>query len=99
MILARVAADEAEVLTLAVVGAARRAGVGRRLLAAAMGEAARRGAASMFLEVGERNGAALGLYAGAGFVAVGRRERYYAGGEAAVVMRARLAFPADGAMS
>ncbi len=90
MVLARVAADEAEILTLATVPEARRQGVGRALLAAAMAEAAARGATSVVLEVAVGNAAALALYDRAGFVPVGRRVRYYPGGGDALVLRAPL---------
>ncbi len=90
MVLARVAADESEVLTLAVMPGARRQGVARRLLARTMAEAAERGAASMVLEVAAGNDAARALYAAAGFRPVGRRPGYYAGGTDALVLRAAL---------
>ncbi len=90
LVLARVAGDEAEILTLAVVPAARRAGLGRALLAAAAAEAASRGARAMFLEVAAANHAARALYAAGGFVPVGRRRRYYADGQDALVLRAAL---------
>lgn len=77
-VLARVAADEAEILTLAVAPAARRRGLGRRLTEAAAELAAAQGAASLFLEVAEDNAAGRGLYAAAGFVEAGRRPGYYA---------------------
>lgn len=89
-VLARVAADEAEILTLAVVPGARRRGQGGGLLAAAMAQAAARGAATMFLEVSERNAAARALYAAAGFGEAGRRRRYYADGSDALVLRRGL---------
>ncbi len=89
-VLARVASDEAEILTLAVSPEARRSGLGRALLAAAMAEARARGAASMFLEVAAANEAALALYADAGFTQVGTRPNYYPGGAAALVLRASL---------
>jgi [ribosomal protein S18]-alanine N-acetyltransferase len=96
MVLARVAADEADILTIAVLPDARRRGLGRALLLAAMEEAARRGAKLMFLEVGVANDAAGALYAACGFVQVGRRRGYYANGADALVMRARLtASPRD----
>lgn len=85
-ILARVAADEAEILTLAVVPEARRQGVGGALLAEAMAGAVARGAGAMFLEVSDRNAAARALYAGAGFEEVGRRKRYYGDGADALVL-------------
>ena len=75
--LARVAADEAELLSLGVVPAARRRGAARALLDAIIRQAQRRGAVTLFLEVAETNDAARLLYATNGFVAVGRRPDYY----------------------
>lgn len=75
--LCRVAADEAEVLTIGVIPAHRGAGVGHLLLEQALAEAASRGAARMFLEVSETNRAARALYAAQGFVGVGTRKKYY----------------------
>jgi ribosomal-protein-alanine N-acetyltransferase len=94
-VLARVAADEAEILTLAVAPAARRQGHGGALLAAAMAQAAARGAASMFLDVAADNAAARALYAAAGFAEVGRRRRYYADGADALVLRRDLNAPSS----
>jgi ribosomal-protein-alanine N-acetyltransferase len=91
MILARVAADEVEVLTLAVAPAARRQGLGTRLLDAAMTLATSRGARTAFLEVSISNTAARTLYARAGFTPTGRRPRYYADGTDALVLRRTLA--------
>jgi ribosomal-protein-alanine N-acetyltransferase len=90
MILARVAADEVEVLTLAVAPAARRRGLGTRLLDAAMTLATSRGACTAFLEVSISNTAARTLYARAGFTPTGRRPRYYADGTDALVLRRTL---------
>ncbi len=89
-VLARVAADEAEILTLAVAPAARRQGIGGALLAEAMAGAVVRGAGAMFLEVSDRNAAARALYAAAGFLSVGRRKRYYGDGADALVLRREL---------
>jgi ribosomal-protein-alanine N-acetyltransferase len=77
-ILARVVADEAEILTLAVSPDVRRQGIGRALVEAAAEESARRGARSFFLEVAEDNPEALALYESADFQAVGLRRAYYA---------------------
>lgn len=77
-ILIRVAADEAEILTLAVRPAARRRGLASRLVEAAERQAADAGAERLFLEVAEDNTAARGLYDRLGFEAAGRRRRYYA---------------------
>ncbi len=90
MLLGRVAVDEAEILTLAVVPGARRRGLARALLLSAMAQAAAAGAVSMVLEVGITNQAARRLYDAAGFVAVGLRRLYYRDGSDAVVMRAAL---------
>jgi len=89
-VLARVAAEQAEVLTLAVHPAARRQGHGAALLMGAMAGARARGATTMFLEVAESNAAARGLYAAAGFAEVGRRRRYYPDGGDALVLRRDL---------
>ena len=94
-VLARVAADEAEILTLAVAPAARRLGHGGALLAGAMAAAVARGAVAMFLEVAEPNAAARALYAAAGFAEAGRRRRYYPDGADALVLRRELIGPAD----
>jgi len=91
-VVARVAGDEAEILTLAVAPEARGKGLGRALLNAAIAEARRCGTAAIFLEVGTDNPAALALYAGLGFANVGTRKGYYRGGDAAVL---RLSLPPD----
>ena len=90
LVLARVAADESEVLTLGVVPLARRTGLGRTLLDRAMAAAAARGAVRMLLEVADANVAARALYAASGFAVVGRRRGYYLGGGDALVLRAAL---------
>jgi ribosomal-protein-alanine N-acetyltransferase len=90
LILARAAAGEAEVLTLAVLPSGRRRGLGTALLAGAMQGAVLRGATAMFLEVAAGNAAALALYRASGFAEVGRRRRYYADGADALVMRRDL---------
>lgn len=90
LVLARVAADESEILTLGVVPDARGRGLGGALLRRAMKTARVRGADCTLLEVEEGNAAARALYAGAGFVAVGRRRGYYAGGADALILRATL---------
>jgi ribosomal-protein-alanine N-acetyltransferase len=76
-VVARVAAGEAEILTLAVDPARRRAGLGERLAAAAVAAAGDAGAEAVFLEVATDNPAAIALYGKLGFVAAGRRPAYY----------------------
>ncbi len=90
VVLARVAADEAEILTLAVTPAAQRRGLGTALLRAGMREAAARGAATVFLEVSASNAPARALYAAAGFRSVGCRRRYYPDGGDAIVLEATI---------
>jgi ribosomal-protein-alanine N-acetyltransferase len=89
MVLWRTAADEAEILTIAVLPPWRRAGLGGRLLDAALDGARSDGAATMFLEAASGNTAALALYAARGFVRMGMRKGYY-GGEDAITMRREL---------
>lgn len=92
--LARVVGDDAEILTIGVLPAARRGGLGRRLVEAACDEAARRGAAALFLEVAEDNAAARMLYTQSGFVQVGRRPSYYLrAGERVAALVLRRSFP------
>jgi len=90
MLIARVAVDEAEVLTLAVVPERRQQGLGANLLAFAAREARLRGARSLFLEVSTRNPAARGLYQRSGFQQVGRRRAYYSDGSDALVLSKAL---------
>ncbi len=75
--LARAVTDDAEIFTLATLPAARRSGLAFAVLGAVMGQARRLGAARLFLEVDQRNEAALRLYARAGFSVVGHRYGYY----------------------
>lgn len=89
-VLARVAAGEAEILTLAVTPSARGKGLGRALLQAAISKARDMGAQTMFLEVGADNPAARALYAALGFTKVGDRKGYYQGRDA-LVLRLPLA--------
>ena len=77
------------VLLVVVAEDARRRGIGRALLAAALARAP--AARVAHLEVRASNAAAIALYERLGFVAVGRRPRYYEGREDAVSMRCRLA--------
>ncbi|MDQ6435544.1 N-acetyltransferase [Mesorhizobium sp. LHD-90] len=93
-VLARLAAGEGEILTVAVARSHRRLGLGWQLMDAVLRELHARRAEALFLEVDEANGGAIGLYRRLGFIQVGRREKYYAGekGSAAgaLVMRRDL---------
>ena len=90
MVLARVAADEGELLTLAVAPSARRQGIATALLKAALQRVIARGGKTMVLEVAAGNVTALALYRRYGFVTVGRRRRYYADLSDALILRAEL---------
>ncbi len=97
-VLVRVAADEAEILTLAVDPAFRRQGFGRALVEAAAAALARAGSGVLFLEVAEDNGPGLALYESCGFAPIGRRSGYYARGaqhvDALILRRALNSAPA-----
>ena len=94
-VVAQDAADEGEILNLAVAPARYRGGIGRALVEAALAALAERGAERVFLEVRESNAAARALYAALGFKEVRRRRGYYRRPvEDAIVLRA--AIPADG---
>jgi ribosomal-protein-alanine N-acetyltransferase len=73
----RLAADEAEILSIAVASSHRGRGLSRDLLLTHLGHLAGRGVRKVFLEVEENNQPARRLYQWAGFGIVGRRERYY----------------------
>ncbi len=71
------AADEGEILNLAVAPAGRRKGLGRALVEAVLGVLKDRDVRHVYLEVRESNAPARALYATQGFREVGRRKAYY----------------------
>ncbi|MET3778539.1 ribosomal-protein-alanine N-acetyltransferase [Rhizobium alvei] len=93
-VIAREAGGEAEILTIAVSDKYARAGLGWRLMLAAIREVRARGGETLFLEVDEGNDAAIGLYRKHGFKKVGERKGYYSDGRGktstALVMRLDL---------
>jgi ribosomal-protein-alanine N-acetyltransferase len=78
-VLAQVAADEAEILSLGVLSDRRRHGTATRLLTAVSGAARRATARKLYLEVAAGNSDAISLYRRLGFADVGRRTAYYQG--------------------
>jgi ribosomal-protein-alanine N-acetyltransferase len=94
-VVVRIAADEAEVLTIAVGRARRGRGYGRLLMEEALRRLYRERIAACFLEVNRDNDPAVALYRGLGFEDVGTRKGYYgsvAGSDGtAIVMRLALA--------
>lgn len=93
-ILSRMAADEAEILSVAVARAWRGRGHARTLLSRHLRRLAGAGVRAVFLEVDEDNAPARRLYARAGFREAGRRKDYYPRGTehaaAALVLRRDL---------
>jgi ribosomal-protein-alanine N-acetyltransferase len=86
-ILSRCAADEAEILSVAVARSWQGRGLARRMLDLHLRRLAGFGLRAVFLEVEEGNTPARKLYARAGFREVGRRPGYYPqGGTAAAAM-------------
>lgn len=76
-IILRQAADQAEIITLAIDPPQRRKGLAQKLVEAACQNLKQRGAAVLFLEVAEDNKAAVALYSAVGFLPIGRRPAYY----------------------
>ena len=86
-IVGQVVLDEAEIHDVGVEPALQRKGLGSKLISSFEQHASRKGATSCVLEVRASNVAALGAYHKAGYVEIGQRDRYYADGENAVLMR------------
>ena len=93
-IMSRRAADEAEILSIAVARSSRGRGLARKLLDLHLRRLAALGTRTVFLEVDEHNEAAIRLYGRAGFGEVSRRPNYYPGAAgkpaAALVLRRDL---------
>ena len=92
--LARIVADECELLSLGVASEYRANGAGSLLLTATMERAALEGARWYFLEVAEDNDVALRLYRAHGLERVGYRLNYYDNADGtktnAITMRCQL---------
>ena len=93
--MSRQAADEAEILSIAVAGARRGRGLAGKLLSLHLRRLAALSARAVFLEVDEHNIPAIRLYDRAGFHEISRRPNYYpnagAKAAAALVLRRDLA--------
>jgi [ribosomal protein S18]-alanine N-acetyltransferase len=89
-ILSRLAAEEAEILSVAIAPARRGRGFSRPLLDLHLRRLAGLGTHHVFLEVDQHNAPARSLYKRAGFYEVGLRHGYYQGGAAALVLRRDL---------
>jgi ribosomal-protein-alanine N-acetyltransferase len=93
-VLARLAAGEGEILTVATARSHRRQGIGWLLMDAVLRELHGQRAEALFLEVDETNAPAIALYRRLGFRQVGHRPNYYRSAEhgptGALVMRRDL---------
>lgn len=89
-ILSRLAAGEAEILSVAIAPAWRGRALARSLLDLHLRRLAGLGVRSVFLEVDKHNAPAGRLYRRAGFREVGRRQGYYESGATALVLRRDL---------
>jgi [ribosomal protein S18]-alanine N-acetyltransferase len=89
-VISRIAADEAEILSVAIAPARRGHGLSQPMLEFHLRSLAGRGARAVFLEVDEQNTPARRLYSRGGFYEVGRRPSYYGGNATALVLRRDL---------
>ena len=71
------AADEAEILSIAVAEESRQHGVGSSILKASIAACQQKLVSYIYLEVAEENAAALKLYEKFGFAAIASRKNYY----------------------
>jgi len=78
--LARIAADEAELLSIAVSPQMRGQGLGRALLLGIVVVLKEAKVQTLFLEVASDNAAARHIYEKIGFTRIGKRPKYYANG-------------------
>jgi ribosomal-protein-alanine N-acetyltransferase len=76
-VMAQLAADEGEILSVGVAKEWQRKGIGRRLIDGLARAMARAEVKCVFLEVAADNAAALALYRRLGFTENGRRKGYY----------------------
>lgn len=90
-VVGRQAADEGEILNVAVRRENRRKGEGQALLTAVLEQLHRRGVRRVYLEVRESNETGITFYKEQGFAKTGRRPGYYQEPEeAAVLMEKKL---------
>lgn len=87
----RRAADEAELLSVAVAPEDRGRGLGRLLVVEGLERVREAGVRACFLEVRPGNEPARALYRSLGFREIGRRRRYYRDGSDALVLVLALA--------
>ena len=88
--IAWVVVGEGEIARVGVRPDLRGRGLGLQLTWSLVRDCAARGASDLFLEVRDGNLAARKIYERAGFTVAGRRKRYYADGEDAIVMHLKI---------
>ena len=81
------AADEGEILRIAINHKIRKAGLGKKLLLASIDEMEKSGANEIFLEVRASNESAKALYKSVGFTEIGIRKNYYDDNEDAILYK------------
>ena len=81
------AADEGEILRIAINHKIRKSGLGKKLLLASICEMQKEGANEIFLEVRASNDSAIALYKSVGFEEIGIRKGYYDNNEDAVLYK------------
>lgn len=82
--------DEAEILSIGVLPAARRTGTASALIQIVEQDVKQSGAKTIFLEVDESNTPAIELYKKSGFINVGMRPHYYENGHNAIIMKKEI---------
>ncbi|HQT66741.1 MAG: hypothetical protein B7Z78_11655 [Rhodospirillales bacterium 20-60-12] len=85
LVLAQAVLDQAEILTICTIPAARRQGIASLLLDYAITESKRRLSEVLFLEVAADNSPAQALYLAHGFKQTGKRTNYYPNGADALL--------------
>jgi len=86
----RMMGPEAEILTLATHPDAQGRGQATAMLRAALSSIKNEGVKEIFLEVSDKNRAAIALYQRAGFSAFSERPKYYTDGSSAICMKVEL---------
>lgn len=85
-----IAADEGEIMQIAVKDGFKRKGIGSKMMEEALKLLGKKGGSIMHLEVSEKNESAIRMYGKLGFEQAGCRKGYYKSGEAAVLMSKKL---------
>jgi len=89
-IILRLAGPEAEILTVATHPAVQGQGRARTVLQRSLDHLCSVGVEEVFLEVSDKNTAAIGLYQTSGFTAFSMRKAYYRDGSDAICMKKQL---------